>query len=93
MKRVSYLNDPFTNVISVITLTIISYVLILSVHLGNGAEPNQLIDLFYPSLIAFGTLAVYFISRLCFKKYNWVISCAGCLYMFYISVLFNWNLL
>ena len=90
MKSVRLLNDPYTNVISVITLTIISYILILSLNL-NGGKTNELITLFYPSLIALATLLVYLISRLCFKKYNWIITCAGTIYMFYISIVY-WNL-
>jgi hypothetical protein len=90
MKPLNYLNDPYMNVISVIVLTIISYILILSMNL-SGKETEELINLFYPSLVAMGTLVVYFVSRLCFKKYNWLISCAGSVYMFYISILLNWN--
>lgn len=90
MKPVNYLNDPYANVITVITLTIISYVLILSVNL-HGGETDALINLIYPSLVALGTLIIYFLSRLCFKKYNWIISGAGTVYMFYISVLLNWH--
>lgn len=89
MNRI--LNNPTNNIIAVIITEIITLTITFTVNYNlTGIE--AVLTKWIPAFIGLFTLFIYFASRLLFKKYNWLISMAGILLMFYAAIkIYNTN--
>lgn len=83
MKNV--LNNPQYNIIAVIIVEIITCSISFSANFSDGSLKTTLIK-WTPALIGISTLMIYLVSRLLFKKLNWLITLLGIILMFYAAL-------
>jgi hypothetical protein len=75
------LDNPKNNIIAIIIIEIITLTIsFIANYSGSGIA--SIILKWVPALIGITTLLLYFVSRLFIKKYNWIISLIGILFMF-----------
>jgi len=78
---ISPVNNPKHNIIAIIIVEIITLSITFTIDF-SGAGMVAIILKWIPALIGITTLLLYFVSRLFTKKYNWIISIIGIIYMF-----------
>ena len=81
------LNTPKWNIAALILTAIIGTVLVANAD-RMGVGMAFLVIFWLPIFIALGTMAVYGLSRLLFKKYNWIITLLGILFILNASIQF-----
>ena len=84
-RTLSFLYSPVRNVMVLLLLTTLSYMLALSMNL-RGADVGTLLKIFAPCITGFVTLIAYFICRMFFRQYAWVITLTGIMYMLYCFI-------
>jgi hypothetical protein len=84
-KTLSFLDSPIRNVMVLLLLTTIAYMLALTMDL-RGADIGSLMKIFAPCITGFITLLAYFIGRMFFKPYAWIVTLTGITYMLYCFI-------
>ena len=69
------------NAIFIVVAMILAWIIGLSTNLSQSSGHGGMIPLIMPPFQAAAVLVVYFISRIFTKKYNWVISVLGVLWI------------
>ena len=90
MAIATLLNKPKTNIIFMIAIVISSTLLIVAAN-ANGNEDGAAVKLvvtWLPLMLAVATLLLYRISLRLFKRYNWIITLLGGLYILSSSLQF-----
>ncbi|OIQ23972.1 hypothetical protein [Lacinutrix sp. MedPE-SW] len=79
------LNNPKHNIIAIIITEIITLTITFTANYNYTGIEGVLVK-WTPAFIGLFTLIIYFISRFIFKKYNWLISLAGIIFMVFAAV-------
>lgn len=79
------LNDPKFNILIIFVVEIITCSISFSANY-SGAGMSAIIIKWIPGLIGLTTILFYVISRLVTKKYNWIISLIGIIFMFISAI-------
>ena len=80
-------DSPKWNVIALILTAAIGTLLVANAD-RTGTGMAFLVIFWLPLMIALVTMALYGLSRLLFKKYNWIISLLGILFILNTSLQF-----
>ncbi|RMB56905.1 hypothetical protein EAX61_12625 [Dokdonia sinensis] len=84
----TYVNEPKWNIISLLFVVAASTMLVVNGDFSNGRGMALLVIAWIPLIVGVITLAIYGISRLLFKKYNWIITLLGILFLLNASIQF-----
>ena len=87
MKKI--LDNRKYNLIGIFIGTILAWVIAMKTDLPASSNHGGFIPLIYPPLIGFITIGAYLISRLITKKYNWIITIFGIVYILHFAIDFN----
>jgi len=77
------------NCIGIFIGTILAWIIAMQTDLPQSSNHGGFIPLIYPPFLGISTVIAYLISRLITKKYNWVISIIGIVYMLFFAIEFN----
>ena len=77
------------NLLGILIGTIIAWIIAMRTDLPASSNHGGFIPLIYPPFIGILTVIVYLISRLITKKYNWIISIIGIVYILHFAIDFN----
>ena len=86
-KKNKTLDNPWNNVLLIIISVVILTIFTMSAPNIHKAGLGGLANLFFPTIFGVFTLLIYFISRLFFKAWNWIITIIGILYITYLSIM------
>jgi len=87
MKKI--LDSRKNNLIGILVGTIIAWIIAMQTDLPASSNHGGFIPLIYPPFIGILTVIGYLISRLITKKYNWIISIIGIVYILHFAIDFN----
>jgi hypothetical protein len=85
------LNRPKWNILAMLVIVVIGSLLMVNSEFDGPDGMALLVVVWLPLLLGIGTLILFGLSRLLFKKYNWIITLLGALYIlsaclqFYLS--------
>ncbi|NIK93648.1 hypothetical protein GZ212_15920 [Mangrovimonas sp. CR14] len=87
MNKISELiNKPKINVIGLLIGMLISWIIGMSTDLPQSSGHGGFIPLVYPPIIALFFIGIFYISRIFSKKYNWIVSLFGIIYLLYFGI-------
>ncbi|AVR47098.1 hypothetical protein C7S20_18610 [Christiangramia fulva] len=86
-EKKKIIDNPWNN-IGVIFVTVIVFTTItMSAPDLNQAELGGLANLFFPAVFGLITILIYLISRIFIRKWNWIITICGIIYIGYLSIM------
>jgi len=66
--------------------TVISWIIGLQTDLHPSSGHGGFIPLVFPPLLGIFIILIYLISRIFIRKYNWIITLIGIIYLMYFSI-------
>lgn len=75
------LNRPKWNILAILIVIVIGTLFMVSTDYSDSEGIALLVVVWLPFMLGMGTLILYGLSRLVFKKYNWFITLLGGLYI------------
>lgn len=85
---IDFLNSPKWNIRLLAAVVLISTLLILATDTAGDKVKVTLVVTWLPLLLGLATLLLYRLSRVLFKKYNWIITLLGSAYILNASIQF-----
>tara|TARA_R110001632_G_scaffold11078_3_gene40324 strand:+ start:603 stop:875 length:273 start_codon:yes stop_codon:yes gene_type:complete len=74
-------NRPKWNILAILIVIVIGTLFMVSTDYSDSEGIALLVVVWLPFMLGMGTLILYGLSRLVFKKYNWFITLLGALYI------------
>ena len=87
LKLKKIIDNPWNNVGLIFTVVIILTILTMSAPDLDKAGLGGLANLFFPGILGIFTILVYLITRIFFRKWNWIVTIAGTISIAYISIM------
>ncbi len=84
----NYLNRPKWNFIALFTVVVLATIVVASGDWEGDRERSKFVIIALPFIIGIITLLLYGVSRLILKKYNWIITLLGILFLLNASLQF-----
>ena len=80
------LNEPKSNVLLTVLSVMASTLLLYFAPIMKTVGMAFIAIIWFPFAIGLGTIGIYYMSRMAFRKYNWVITVLGIAYMFFYAL-------
>jgi hypothetical protein len=85
--RKNIIENPWINIGILLALIIVFTIFTISAPNLDKAGLGGLSNLFFPAIFGIITILIYLISRIFIRKWNWIITICGIIFMAYISVM------
>jgi len=85
--RKNIIDNPWNNIGILFAVIIVFTIFTMSAPNLDKAGLGGLANLFFPAVFGIITILIYLISRIFIRKWNWIITICGTIYMGYISVM------
>ena len=92
-EKRNIIDKPWNNVGLIFIVIIVFTIFTMSAPNLDKAELGALANLFFPVIIGVFTIAAYLISRIFIRKWNWIITVCGIIYIGYMSVMLFFDIL
>jgi hypothetical protein len=84
--RKNIIENPWINIGILLALIVLFTIFTLSAPNLDKVGLGGLANLFFPAILGIITILIYLISRIFIRKWNWIITICGIIFMTYISV-------